>query len=115
MKAEMGVRQPSSTLRGEKKPSMETHLLELQRYLTREFPGCTLIPSQVGGKIPDGSHKNGQHTADDFLNARYKKCKNGCLIILSADLIVLDVDFCIWNICHHFTRFLFLGLIKIRI
>ena len=70
----------------------ELTLVDLQRYLNDEFPGCTLIPSQPGGKIPRCSHKNGHYTAQRFLSEGHAQCRDGCLIVLSQDIIVIDVD-----------------------
>lgn len=71
---------------------MSSDLRDLQKYLIREYPGSVLIPSRAGGKIPRFSHKDGQYTASRFLSDGYSQCRDGCLIILSEDLIVIDVD-----------------------
>ena len=65
---------------------------KLQKYLSAEFPGCILIPSRPGGKIPRCPHKDGQYTAQRFLSEGHAQCRDGCLIVLTADLIVIDVD-----------------------
>ena len=67
-------------------------LRELQKYLTETFRGSVLIPSRAGGKIPRYAHKEGQYSAQRFLSEGYSQCRDGCLIILSDDLIVIDVD-----------------------
>jgi phage/plasmid-associated DNA primase len=67
-------------------------LRDLQYYLDNTFPGSVLIPSRTGGKIPKYKHKNGQYTAERFLDTGYKECDQGALIILSTDLIVIDID-----------------------
>lgn len=67
-------------------------LSTLQRYLIEHFPGCTLIPSRKSGKIPRYAHKGNKYTSDMFLSSGYKECDEGCLIILSESLIVIDID-----------------------
>lgn len=72
--------------------SLSDNLIDLQQYLTQNFPGATLIPSRDGGKIPLHKHKDGQYTTDMFISKGYMECVNGCLIILPEDLVVIDVD-----------------------
>jgi phage/plasmid-associated DNA primase len=67
-------------------------LKSLAKYLQVNFPGTTLIPSREGGKIPLYAHKNGQYTMDTFLAKGINECSNGCLLVLSRDLIVIDID-----------------------
>lgn len=67
-------------------------LIQLQHYLHNQYPGCVLMPAREGGKIPMYKHKNGQYKVNDFLTKGYKECRNGCLIILTADIIVVDID-----------------------
>ena len=91
------ISQPGSATSGiyAKTPMMEDQtlsLLELPAYLDCGFPGSSLMPTTPTGKVPLHPHKNGQYTSEDFKTTGYKECRIGCMIILTGDLIVVDVD-----------------------
>lgn len=69
-----------------------SHLLELQAYLDTAYPGATLMPTRSTGKLPLHPHKNGQYTSENFMTTGYRECASGCMIILTQDLIVVDID-----------------------
>lgn len=76
-------------------PINADYLIRLQDYLTEHYPGCLLMPSwPPKGKQPICEHKNGQWSADHFkknvYRCFYRGC--GCVIILSDDIIVVDID-----------------------
>ena len=56
------------------------------------YPGIVLIPAREGGKAPKYKFKNGNYTKEMFTSVGYKECNNGCLMILTEDIIVIDVD-----------------------
>jgi phage/plasmid-associated DNA primase len=72
--------------------SLQGSLGSLVRYLQQNFPGTTLIPSREGGKIPLYAHKNAQYTMDMFVTKGIMECSRGCLLILTNDIIVIDID-----------------------
>lgn len=82
----------TSTNTNKQNNSLNAYLVNLQAYLNEHFPGCTLMPTREGGKIPLFKHKDGQWSSSDFLKRGVTKAKCGCLIILTQDLIVIDVD-----------------------
>lgn len=67
-------------------------LKKLQEELDATFPGTVLIPSREGGKIPKYAHKGGKYTSETFKGKGYKECGYGCLMILTGDIIVVDID-----------------------
>ena len=67
-------------------------LKNLQEELDARFPGIILMPSREGGKIPKYAHKGGQYTSETFKTKGYKECSEGCLMILTEDIIVIDID-----------------------
>jgi phage/plasmid-associated DNA primase len=50
------------------------------------------MPTRSDGKIPLYKHKNGAYTSEMFKNKGYNECDNGCLMILTKDIIVIDID-----------------------
>lgn len=68
------------------------NLVDLQTYLLTEFPGVTLMPSTKTGKLPKYKHKNNQYTSHDFLSCGHKECEDGCIMVLTKDIVVIDVD-----------------------
>lgn len=67
-------------------------LKKLQEELDATFPRTVLIPSKEGGKKPKYAHKGGQYTSEIFKKKGFKECDKGCLMILTEDIIVVDVD-----------------------
>ena len=74
-------------------------LKKLQEELDARFPGIILMPSREGGKIPKYAHKGGQYTSEIFKTKGYKECTEGCLMILTEDIIVIDIDD--HDLCNH--------------
>jgi hypothetical protein len=72
--------------------SQRGYLLKLAEYLNENFPGCLIMPASEGGKLPLMPHKNDAYTFETFLNKGIKECDKGVLILLTEDLIVVDVD-----------------------
>jgi hypothetical protein len=69
------------------------YLENLQAYLTENHPGALIMPARDGGKIPMLKHKGGQYDLARFHSEGKQKCAQfGCLIILSHDLVVIDID-----------------------
>ena len=50
------------------------------------------MPTREGGKIPLHKHANGAYTVEMFDKTGINECKHGCEIILSSELIVVDID-----------------------
>jgi hypothetical protein len=67
-------------------------LKNLQHYLTEKFPGCLIMPTKEGGKQPLWCHKNNQYKLIDVFSKGIPNCNYGCLILLSKNLIVIDID-----------------------
>lgn len=69
-------------------------LLDLQEYLTNNFPGSYVMPiKSAKDKSPKYFHKNNVWSHDQAMQSiKKRECENGALIILSKDLIVIDVD-----------------------
>lgn len=72
--------------------SHKCNLLNLADYLNNNFPGCLIMPARDGGKLPLMPHKNDSYTFDTFKNKGINACDKGALILLSEELIVVDVD-----------------------
>lgn len=72
--------------------SLNGYFIDLYTYLDENFPGCMLMPTKECGKIPLFKHKDGLWTSQDFMKRGLSKAKHGCVIILSTELIVVDVD-----------------------
>jgi len=68
------------------------YLKKLSKYLDTHFHGCVLMPTREGGKIPLYKHANGAYTVDMFNQYGIYECNHGCEIILSNELIVIDID-----------------------
>ena len=66
------------------------YLVNLQQYLTENFPGCFIMPTYEGGKIPMGSQK--KYTAEEFLRRGCNICSKGAVICLRRELFVVDID-----------------------
>lgn len=67
-------------------------LLRLQDILDRRYQGAFLIPTRECGKIPLHRHKSDQYNSQKFKDQGYKECTYGCMIVLTEDIIVVDVD-----------------------
>lgn len=66
-------------------------LSDLQTYLDGQFPGCLIMPCSAE-KTPKYPHKDGQWT-NKQARASIKECfEHGALILLTKDLIVIDID-----------------------
>lgn len=73
---------------------------DLQQFLNTHAPGSLIIPAAPtsdknasdAGKRPFKKHKNGAYTIEDFHLHKHKCLVHGALIILSSQLIVVDVD-----------------------
>jgi len=68
-------------------------LLDMQDYLTNNFPGSLIMPS--ANKTPAYKHKNGQWSVERF-REKVDECARGALILLSSDMIVIDIDDYAW-------------------
>lgn len=69
------------------------YLDDLQAHLTAIAPGSFIIPANKDDKKrPLLEHKGGKYGIEDYHKHKWKCFKNGTLIILSKDLIVIDVD-----------------------
>lgn len=67
-------------------------LLRLQDILDKTYQGSFLIPTRECGKIPLHRHKNDQYNSKKFKDQGYKECTYGCMIVLTEEIIVVDVD-----------------------
>jgi hypothetical protein len=71
--------------------SVTTKLHALQDYLDVTFPGCLLMPCS-SEKIPKYAHKDGKWTSVSA-RAAIPECNEvGALLLLTKDLIVIDID-----------------------
>lgn len=68
------------------------YLYKLGKYLDENFHGCLIMPTREGGKIPLMPHKNDVYTYETFKEKGIQECDKGALILLTEDLIVVDVD-----------------------
>jgi P4 family phage/plasmid primase-like protien len=66
-------------------------LATLSKYLRKNFPDATLMPSK-NGKTPMYVHKHGAYSSDHFDQKGIDECQNGCVILLPKELIVIDID-----------------------
>lgn len=73
---------------------MNSHLLDLQEYLTNNFPGSYIMPiKSPKDKSPRYSHKNNQWSEEKANKSiNNNQCNIGALILLGHDLIVIDID-----------------------
>jgi hypothetical protein len=67
-------------------------LKALQDYLTVSHPGCLLMPTKETGKLPLWPHKDDQYKIEDVYSKGLNHMQEGCLILFSANLIVIDID-----------------------
>jgi phage/plasmid-associated DNA primase len=67
-------------------------LKELGFYLEKEFPGCLIMPTTEGGKRPLLKHKNNAYTLETYKNKGFSLCTHGALILLTQEVIVVDID-----------------------
>ena len=63
----------------------------LQGYLDRKFPGCLIMPCSMD-KTPKYAHKDGQWTQEKAKRSLKECLDHGALILLTKDLIVIDID-----------------------
>ncbi len=79
-------------------PDVESYLVRMEEYLTREFPKCILIPVKSDGqsKQPGWCHKG---ITDASLWQRWtqrpsdmRECDQGLVMTMRAGLIVIDFD-----------------------
>ena len=75
-----------------KKVDIAERLKTLQIWLDENYKGAFLMPSDESGKKPKYRHKEGQYDGKKFLESGYKEVEDGCLLGLSEDLMVVDVD-----------------------
>lgn len=69
------------------------YLDDLQKHLNEIAPGSFIAPAHTEDKKrPLVKHKDGQYTINDYHKHKWKCFRTGTLIILSKDLIVVDVD-----------------------
>ena len=63
----------------------------LQGYLDNNYPGCLIMPCSTD-KTPKYAHKDGQWTQEKAIKSLKECLDHGALILLTKDLIVIDVD-----------------------
>jgi phage/plasmid-associated DNA primase len=71
---------------------IKKYLLNLCEYLNNNYPGTSLMPSREGGKIPLYAHKDEQYNMKIFKSKGINECNHGALILLTEELIVVDID-----------------------
>lgn len=78
-------------------PIKRSFLRKQQEYLSNTFPRALIMPTAVNGlKNPRYKHKDGQWTVEKAY-AHLDECfESGALILLSEDLIVVDIDDSTW-------------------
>jgi hypothetical protein len=67
-------------------------LIKLQQYLGLKFSGALLMPANETGKLPLFAHKDNKYTLNDVYTKGIPNAVHGCLILLSKELIVVDID-----------------------
>jgi hypothetical protein len=67
-------------------------LIKLQQYLGLKFSGALLMPANETGKLPLFAHKDNKYNLNDVYAKGIPHARHGCLILLSKELIVIDID-----------------------